>query len=31
VIVNIDSETAITQVGNEVVKMMENRPLFTWD
>ena len=31
VIVNIDSETIITQVGNEVVKMMENRPLFTWD
>ena len=31
VIVNIDSETVITQVGNEVVKMMENRPLFTWD
>ena len=31
VIVNIDSETVITQLGNEVVKMMENRPLFTWD
>jgi glycine hydroxymethyltransferase len=31
VIVNIDSETVITQVGNDVVKMMENRPLFTWD
>ena len=31
VIVNIDSETVITQVGNEVVKMMEKRPLFTWD
>lgn len=31
VIVNIDSDSVITQVGNEVVKMMENRPLFTWD
>ena len=31
VILNIDSETVITEVGNEVVKMMENRPLFTWD
>ncbi|MDA8571326.1 serine hydroxymethyltransferase [Schleiferiaceae bacterium] len=31
VIVNIDSETVITQVGNDVVKMMENRSLFTWD
>ncbi|MDB3991719.1 serine hydroxymethyltransferase [Schleiferiaceae bacterium] len=31
VIVNIDSETIIKQVGNEVVKMMENIPLFTWD
>lgn len=31
VIVKIDSDSVITQVGNEVVKMMENRPLFTWD
>lgn len=31
VILNIDSETVITEVGNEVVEMMENRPLFTWD
>lgn len=31
VIVNIESETVITEVGNEVVEMMENRPLFTWD
>lgn len=31
VILNIDSDSIITEVGNEVVKMMENRPLFTWD
>ncbi len=31
VILNIDSETVITEVGNAVVEMMENRPLFTWD
>ena len=31
VIVNIDSDSVITQVGNEVVKMMEKRPLFTWE
>jgi glycine hydroxymethyltransferase len=31
VILNIDSHSIITDVGREVVKMMENRPLFTWD
>jgi glycine hydroxymethyltransferase len=31
VILNIDSDSIITEVGNEVIKMMENRPLFTWD
>ena len=31
VIVNIESDLVITEVGKEVVKMMENRPLFTWD
>ena len=31
VVTNIDNESIITGVGNEVVKMMQDRPLFTWD
>ena len=31
VILNIDSDSVISEVGNEVMNMMENRPLFTWD
>lgn len=31
VVTNIDNESIITEVGNEVVKMMQDRPLFTWE
>ena len=31
VVTNIDNEAIITEVGNEVVKMMQDRPLFTWE
>ena len=31
VVTNIDNEGIITEVGNEVVKMMQDRPLFTWE
>lgn len=31
VVTNIDNESVITEVGNEVVKMMQDRPLFTWE
>lgn len=31
VIANIDSETHIKEVGDAVVKMMQDRPLFTWE
>jgi len=31
VVTNIDDEAIITEVGNEVVKMMQDRPLFTWE
>ncbi len=31
VVTNIDNESIIIEVGNEVVKMMEDRPLFTWE
>ena len=31
VVMNIDSETHIKAVGEEVVKMMQDRPLFTWE
>ena len=31
VVMNIDSDTHIKAVGEEVVKMMQDRPLFTWE
>ena len=31
VVTNIDNQSIITEVGNEVVKMMQDRPLFTWE
>ena len=31
VVTNIDSDTHIKEVGDAVVKMMQDRPLFTWD
>jgi glycine hydroxymethyltransferase len=31
VVTNIDSDTHIKEVGDEVVKMMQDRPLFTWE
>jgi len=31
VVMNIDSDTHIKEVGDEVVKMMQDRPLFTWE
>jgi len=31
VVSNIDSETHIKEVGDAVVKMMQDRPLFTWE
>ena len=31
VVTNIDNDSIITEVGNEVVKMMQDRPLFTWE
>ena len=31
VVTNIDSDTHIKAVGDAVVKMMQNRPLFTWE
>ena len=31
VVTNIDSDTHIKAVGDEVVKMMQDRPLFTWE
>jgi len=31
VVMNIDSDSHIKEVGNEVVKMMQDRPLFTWE
>jgi len=31
VVTNIDNESIVTEVGNEVVKMMQDRPLFTWE
>ena len=31
VVTNIDNEAIITEVGNEVVKMMQDHPLFTWE
>lgn len=31
VVTNIDSETHIKEVGDAVVKMMQDRPLFTWE
>ncbi len=31
VVMNIDSDAHIKAVGEEVVKMMQDRPLFTWD
>jgi glycine hydroxymethyltransferase len=31
VVTNIDNESIITEVGNEVEKMMQDRPLFTWE
>jgi glycine hydroxymethyltransferase len=31
VVMNIDSDTHIKTVGEEVVKMMQDRPLFTWE
>ena len=31
VITNIDSESHIKEVGDAVVKMMQDRPLFTWE
>jgi len=31
VVTNIDSDTHIKEVGDAVVKMMQDRPLFTWE
>ena len=31
VVTNIDSDTRIKEVGDAVVKMMQDRPLFTWE
>jgi glycine hydroxymethyltransferase len=31
VVTNIDSDVHIKAVGEEVVKMMQDRPLFTWE
>ena len=31
VVINIDSDAHIKAVGEEVVKMMQDRPLFTWE
>jgi len=31
VVMNIDSESHIKEVGDTVVKMMQDRPLFTWE
>ena len=31
VVMNIDSDTHIKEVGDEVVKIMQDRPLFTWE
>ena len=31
VVTNIDSDTHINEVGDAVVKMMQDRPLFTWE
>ncbi len=31
VVINIDNESIINEVGNEVVKIMQDRPLFTWE
>jgi glycine hydroxymethyltransferase len=31
VVMNIDSDTHIKEVGDQVVKMMQDRPLFTWE
>ena len=31
VVMNIDSDAHIKEVGEEVVKMMQDRPLFTWE
>ena len=31
VVTNIDSDTHIREVGDAVVKMMQDRPLFTWE
>jgi len=31
VVMNIDSDSHIKEVGDTVVKMMQDRPLFTWE
>ena len=31
VVINIDNQSIINEVGNEVVKIMQDRPLFTWE
>jgi glycine hydroxymethyltransferase len=31
VVLNIDSDTHLKEVGDQVVKLMKDRPLFTWE